>query len=477
MEHADFDVVVVGAGLSGLAAARQLIAQNVGRVIVVEARDEPGGRCMGREIGGHLVGCGPAWTAATQDHIKTLAAAYGIGTYRIDVEGGKFAQPGEGRTVRYSDGTEPQLTGARREEVERARAEFSRLCEEVPASRPWDAPDAESLDMTTAASWIRSQSSDPVVWGALTHFLRRTGTSPSQLSMLPIAAWINSCGGLAGVATNVDELFDGEVAALPWAIASDLGERLRLGWPVAQISWSDRGVDVTGPRGTVSAQRAIVAMSPADARKIRFSPGLSTKRELLHRGWFTVAGIKTMIVYESPFWQRASADRPPIAGVINEGGDPYTVLDQSPEDGHVGVLAATLRLQGESVPFAMSHDVLDDPDARQRRVLDNLVRFYGPEAKNPLGLIETNWYHEPFISGCHGFAQPGVLRDCGPALRDPQGPIHWAGTEAADVWINHMSGAVQSGERAAGEVSAILAPGSRTSLISPTAKVPVGQKD
>ena len=86
-------------------------------------------------------------------------------------------------------------------------------------------------------------------------------------------------------------------------------------------------------------------------------------------------------------------------------------------------------------------------------VLDTLVRCYGVQAKSPLGINVTNWYHEPFISGCHGFAQLGVLRDCGEALRDPIGPIHWAGTDTADVWINHMDGAVQAGERAAGEVA------------------------
>ena len=97
VEHGEFDVLVVGAGLSGLAAARRLLAEDVGRLLVVEARDEPGGKCIWRRVGGHLVHPGPAWTAATQDHVKALAAAYGIATYRIDVERAKFAHPGRGR--------------------------------------------------------------------------------------------------------------------------------------------------------------------------------------------------------------------------------------------------------------------------------------------------------------------------------------------------------------------------------------------
>ena len=455
MTHDEFDVVVVGAGLSGLAAARRLLAEDVGRLVVVEARDEPGGKCIWRRVGDYLVHPGPAWTAATQDHIKGLAAAYGIATYRIDVEGAKFAHDREG-AVEFSDGAAPQLTGVRRQEFERARAELSRLCERVPTSRPWDAADAENLDTTTPASWIRSQSSDSAVQGALAQLFKSAGASPSPPSMLSVGAWINSCGGLAGLETNVDELFVGGVAAIPLAIAGDLGERLRLSWPVSQISWSGGGVKVVGPRGTVSAKRAIVAMSPADARKIQFSPGLSTRRELLHRGWLVTGGVKMMFVYESPFWHGASADRSPIAGVINATGEPATVLDQSPADGRIGVLAASLRLQREAASAALSDDVLDDTAALQREVLDTLVRCYGLRARSPLGVNVTNWYAEPFISGCHGFAQPGVLRDCGEALRDPIGPIHWAGTDTADVWINHMDGAVQAGERAAGEIANAL---------------------
>jgi monoamine oxidase len=447
----DFDVVVVGAGLSGLAAARRLLAEGVRRLVVVDARDEPGGKCFWRRVGGQLVHPGPAWAGANQDHIKALAAAYGIATYRVGVEGAKYARSTDG-VVRYSDEREPPLTGGQGEQLERAQAELSRLCERVSASRPWDAVDADSLDRTTAASWIRSQSSDPVVQGVVERVVRRGGADPAEMSMLSVAARIGSCGGVAGLQTDVDELFVGGVAAIPWAIAQDLGERLRLSWPVARIAWSSDGVTVTGPDGTVSAKRAIVAMSAADARQIQFSPGLSTRREQLHRGWFAVAGVKMMLVYESPFWHCASADRPAIAAVINEAGDPYTVLDQSPADGTFGVLAASMGMRADG-----ASSTSDDPAARQRRVLDTLVRVYGAEAEHPLGIDETYWDDEPFISGCHGFPQPGVLGDCGQAMRDPVGPIHWAGTETADVWINHMDGAVQSGERAAGEVSATLA--------------------
>ena len=51
---------------------------------------------------------------------------------------------------------------------------------------------------------------------------------------------------------------------------------------------------------------------------------------------------------------------------------------------------------------------------------------------------------------------PGVLTGCGPTLRTPVGPIHWAGTETATVWSGYIEGALESGERAAAEVAAAL---------------------
>jgi len=44
----------------------------------------------------------------------------------------------------------------------------------------------------------------------------------------------------------------------------------------------------------------------------------------------------------------------------------------------------------------------------------------------------------------------------GPWLREPVGPIHWAGTETADEWTGFLDGAVRSGQRAADEITALL---------------------
>ena len=71
--------------------------------------------------------------------------------------------------------------------------------------------------------------------------------------------------------------------------------------------------------------------------------------------------------------------------------------------------------------------------------------------------MDKLWEHDPWARGCYGaFCPPGLLLAHGPALRQPTGPLHFAGTETATVWSGYIDGALSSGERAAREVLAGL---------------------
>ena len=94
-----------------------------------------------------------------------------------------------------------------------------------------------------------------------------------------------------------------------------------------------------------------------------------------------------------------------------------------------------------------------DPGERRKLVLDDLAAYFGPRAYDAVDYLEQDWCAEEFSGGCYGaFAQPGTLTRFGPALREPIGPIHFAGTETATRWAGYIDGAAESGERAAAEV-------------------------
>ena len=90
---------------------------------------------------------------------------------------------------------------------------------------------------------------------------------------------------------------------------------------------------------------------------------------------------------------------------------------------------------------------------RSRAVLGCFEALFGSHAGRPRTLIEHNWSQEVWTRGCYvGYLPPGVWSDFGPALREPVGRIHWAGTETAEVFNGYMDGAVRSGERVADEL-------------------------
>lgn len=90
-------------------------------------------------------------------------------------------------------------------------------------------------------------------------------------------------------------------------------------------------------------------------------------------------------------------------------------------------------------------------------VTTTFAGFFGEQAAEPVEYLEQDWTAEEWSGGCYGGRfTPGVWTQLGPALREPCGPIHWAGTETAEKWMGYADGAIESGKRAAAEVAAHL---------------------
>jgi monoamine oxidase len=152
--------------------------------------------------------------------------------------------------------------------------------------------------------------------------------------------------------------------------------------------------------------------------------------------------IKTIAVYDRPFWRSAGLN----GQVTSDEGPVKATFDASPASGTPGVMLGFV--DGDD-----ARQLSDLSDAeRARRALGSYVRFFGSAAGNPRAYFDQVWEHEPYTGGCPvGVMPPGVMTEYGAALRQPVGRIHWAGTETATVWTGYMDGAVQSGKRAAAE--------------------------
>ena len=130
------DAVIVGAGLAGLCAARELVRR--GRsCVVVEARDRVGGRTLSRRLGRDTIDLGGQWIGPTQDRLAALAADLGIERFPQHHEGRKILS-WAGRLSTF-DGDLPNLPLLAQLELARTDWRWKRFVREIPPDAPWRA--------------------------------------------------------------------------------------------------------------------------------------------------------------------------------------------------------------------------------------------------------------------------------------------------------------------------------------------------
>jgi monoamine oxidase len=449
------DVVVVGAGLAGLTAARDV--HRAGRsVLVLEARSRVGGRCFSRSIGpgaSDVANMGATFVGPTQHRIQAVMRELGIGL---------FPTYGTGKLIWYQNGHRTPYNGlippvsdpAALGQVAAATVEIDRLAGTLPAKAPWRAPGAKALDSLTVESWIEQNLTHPdartlialVVQGVLS-------VEPRDVSWLYFLAYVRAAGGSAPLVANAgsggaqDFRVHGGTQRIAVALARRLRGRLLLGQPVQRIVQDSGGARVFTDDLEVRARKVIVAIPPNLAGRILYQPALPALRSQLTQRMPVGSLIKTIAVYDRPFWREQG-----LNGQANsDRGAVKVTFDASPANGRPGVLLGFV--DGDDAR-ALSDLPLR---ARRRLALDSYVRYFGPEAGHPRRYIDQVWDKETYTGGCPvGVMPPGVMTEYGRALRRPCGRIHWAGTETATTWTGYMDGAVQSGERAAAEVLAEL---------------------
>jgi monoamine oxidase len=440
----DCDVVVVGAGLAGLTAARQLTGAGLD-VQVLEARDRVGGRNLSQSVGDHpedVVELGGQWVGPTQREVLALAEELGIGTYPNHVEGKNLFETDRGKVKRYR-GTIPMLGPLVMVDYGRADLKLKRLIKRVSTEAPWDSEDAERLDEQSFATWIRGAARTNTAREALATACRAVfSVEPADVSLLHVLFYAASAGGW-------DDLLDTEGGAqqdrlaggtqqLSIRMAEELGERVELSTPVRSIRTDDDGVAV----GEVRARRAIVAVPPTLAGRIEYDPPLPAMRDQLTQRMPMGSVIKCMAVYEEPFWR---ADG--LSGqAVSLPGPAQVVFDNTPANGSAGLIGFLEGREARELGAASEKE-------RRDAVLKGFQRLFGRRAGHPTLYVEKDWSTEPYSRGCYaGVLGPGAWTAYGRAMREPLGRIHWAGTETATRWMGYMDGAIQSGKRAAAEV-------------------------
>jgi monoamine oxidase len=447
-ERIEVDAVVVGAGLAGLTAARQLV--EAGReVLVLEARERVGGRLLNHTLSdGTVVEVGGQWIGPTQLRMAKLVADLGLETYPTYNTGDHVLSFGA-TNARYR-GTIPRISPLVLADMGQAQARFDKLARQVPLEAPWAADRADEWDAQTFATWIRRNVHTAKARALFDLYAEGVfAAQSSDFSLLHALFYTHSGGGVDIISgtrggAQQDRFVGGsQLAAI--ALAERLDGRVRLGAPVRRVEHRGDGVTVLADGVLATARHAVVAVPPALASRIVYEPALPAYRDQLTQRLPAGSVIKCNVVYETPFWRdegltgQATGDRGPVK----------VTFDNSPPSGSPGVLVGFLEGAHARRLNRMS------PEDRRSAVLESLAAFFGPQARQPVEYVELDWSEEEWTRGCYGAHFPtGVWTQYGPALRAPVDRIHWAGAETATVWNGYMDGAVQSGERVAAEILA-----------------------
>jgi monoamine oxidase len=453
------DVVVVGAGLAGLTAAREL-AKSGKSVVVLEANSRVGGRTLNHDLGdGQVVEVGGQFVGPTQDRILALASDVDVKTY-IAYGTGPTAYIANGQVTRYDANgplgdipPDPAILPDLAQVVTR----LDDMSRSVPTDAPWTAPDAGTLDAQTVATWIRSNSvnSQGVVDAFDLFFNSFYGNRTGDVGFLFFLGQIAGLGnertpgtlerGLASKGGAQESRLVGGSQLISIKIAEQLGRRVVLSSPVRRIEQRGGIATVVSDRRTFTARRVILAVPPPMATEIRWDPVLPVMHDALRRRMALGTLGKVHAVYEEPFWRKDTG----TWRAVKIGGAVREMFDNTPPSGKPGVLMGFMggHAWREWMPRSLQE--------RRAAVLADFAQAFGDRALRPVDYFEQDWTQEPWIRGGPvSVLGPGTTTDFLPALTTPFGCVHWAGTETAPHWNGYMDGAVRSGERAALEVLA-----------------------
>jgi len=431
------DVVIIGAGLAGLTAARDLRRAGNASFVVLEARQRVGGRTLNHQLrNGFISEAGGQWIGPGQTAVADLARELGVETFKSDYHGRSVYRMGEGRVVVDTQGelqVEPSVA-----------TELEALARTVRSHRPWTAPRAEELDKLSLGDWLDSKgvnAIDRLTWQFAS--ILTAGAAVSKVSLLYYLSMVNfarSQQGLEGQKEGAQESrFSGGSQILCSLMAEALGDHVQLDHPVTEIrNWDKAVVEVQTPQGVVRGRKIVIALSPPLCNQVAFSPALPSARQALQGRWPAHAPIvKTATVYSSPFW----FDKGYNGQVASVDGPVIWSFDNSPPKKELGVLNAFMR------PAEMP----SDPDLAKTAVAQVFAEAMQDDRfLNPLEFHVQDWGQEPYTLTCVSPLPPGFLTSgLMPALSEPVGSLIWAGTETADLWNGYMDGAVRSGHQAA----------------------------
>ncbi|RVD60763.1 flavin monoamine oxidase family protein [Mesorhizobium sp. M2D.F.Ca.ET.185.01.1.1] len=418
------DVAIVGAGFTGLSAALDLQRAGID-FLVLEARDRVGGRVEARPNGlGELIDSGGQFLCQDMPELMALAKARGKTFVETYIEGEFITHPwmsAEAAERTY------QVAMAIRERMNRIE------------------PDDPSIAGLTVATWLERQKDTADAKAAFRSMIE--GLWCLALDKVPLWYLIDNDRRITNEVFELQYFLGDTMQSLVDDLAGDVADRLRLGEAATRIEHGPQGVRVISARGVIEARSALLALPPATAAKLDFTPALPAELAKALSVWESGAVIKILVRYASPFWRERD-----LCGMVMWRDQPgLFACDASKDADHAALVVFV------GGPLALRWHPLDEA-ALRAEVTKRLVDALGPQAADIVDFSARDWTHDRWSGGAYSDLIIDVTaRDAERVILAGAPPVHFAASEVSPSFPGYVEGAIVAGRIAAAKIQSAIA--------------------
>uniref|UniRef100_A0A7M5X197 Amine oxidase n=2 Tax=Clytia hemisphaerica TaxID=252671 RepID=A0A7M5X197_9CNID len=466
------DVVIVGGGASGLACCHRLLKHDPTlNIKILEAKDRLGGRIFAKDLkvadGTESYDLGGQWIGRSQIHAIRLLKEFDLSLYDQNYDGSTVNILDKGTTFYTSSPLSLAFQSVYfAYDMIQGMKKIDEYSQEISIEEPLSHPRAkewDNLPMSHAKQYLfKHQWSRKLLDIA---FITMFGFDLNQASFLYVLLYAKCAGGMTVL---IDDRFPGNaqeskvkggmfklIEKLKGAVGE---EKILLNRRVTSIH--NHVIDDQNGFCSIRTENTeefqckyvVMAVPPHLISNIKMTPELPTEHKRLLQ--FSNVGclMKCIATYKRKFWQENG-----LSGMSLHW--PYYAEERSIEHPVSITYDATscngkpalVGFIGGSLIQKMRHLT---EDKIKRAIINSFVLFFGDEAKEYIDIAFQDWSKVEDNGGCPvTFTTPGAVSKYGDVcLRQPHLRTHFAGTETATLWRGFVSGAVQSGERAADEI-------------------------